>query len=61
MAKGYNKGLEYALKGTKFPIEIKLFGNDPPIEENVKYCDKCGKLNRKTAKYCAKCRNEFWI
>lgn len=56
-----DKGLEYALKGSKFPIAIKKFGPVPPTEENIKYCIRCGKPNKKSAKYCIKCGNEFWM
>lgn len=57
----YDKGLEYAIKGSKFPIEIKKFGPDAPTEENIRYCDRCGKPNKKSAKYCVKCGQEFWM
>jgi len=56
-----DKGLEYALKGSKFPISIKKFGPVPPTEENIKYCIRCGKPNKKSAKYCIKCGQEFWM
>ena len=57
----YDKGLEYAIKGSKFSIAIKKFGQEPPTEENIKYCNRCGKPNRKSAKYCIKCGQEFWM
>ena len=57
----YDKELEYAVKGSSFSIETKIFGKAPPIEENIKYCDRCGKPNKKSAKYCAKCGQEFWM
>lgn len=59
--KDYDKSLEYAVKGSKYKIEIKSFGKNPPIEENIKYCDKCGKPNMKNAKHCVKCGKEFWM
>lgn len=59
--KDYDMELEYALKGSRFPIAIKIFGQEPPIEDNIKYCDKCGKTNKKSAKYCIKCGQEFWM
>lgn len=61
VVKEHDKELEYAIKGSKFPIEIKIFGQEPPIEKNIKYCDRCGKPNKKSAKYCIKCGQEFWM
>jgi len=61
VVKGYDRDLEYALKGSKFPIAIKIFGQEPPTEENIKYCDRCRKPNKKSAKYCVKCGQEFWM
>lgn len=61
VVKEYDEKLEYALKGSKFPIAIKTFGREPPIEENIKYCDGCRKRNRKSAKYCITCGQEFWM
>ena len=61
VVKEYAKELEYAIKGSKFPIEIKMFGQEPPTEENIKYCGGCGKINKKSAKYCIKCGQEFWM
>lgn len=61
VVKEYDKELEYAIKGSKFPIEIKIFGQEPPTEENIKYCTRCGKPNPKSAKYCVKCGEEFWM
>lgn len=56
-----DKELEYSIKGSKFSIEIKTFGQTPPIEQNIGYCEKCGKLNKKSANYCVKCGNEFYM
>ena len=61
VVKEYDKELGYAIKGSKFPIEVKIFGQEPPTEENIKYCDRCGKPNKKSAKYCIKCGQEFWM
>lgn len=61
VVKEYDKELEYALKGSKFPIGIKVFGQEPPTEENIKYCGKCGKTNKQSARYCMKCGREFWM
>lgn len=61
VAKAQDEQLEYAIKGSKFPIDIKIFGDEPPIEGNMRYCDKCGKANRKSAVYCIKCGNKFWL
>lgn len=61
VAKTYDEQLEYAVRGSKFPIEIKIFGEEAPIPGNIKYCDNCGKSNRISAKYCAKCGKEFWL
>lgn len=61
VAKAYDKQLEYAIKGSKFPIETKIFGDVPPVPENIRYCDNCGKENRVSAKYCANCGKEFWL
>jgi len=57
----HDQGLEYAIKGSKFPIEIKIFGKEPPTGENIRYCTKCGKANPKSAKYCMKCGQKFWM
>lgn len=56
-----DKRLNYAIKGTKYRIEIKTFGKMPPVKRNVKYCDECGALNRKSAKVCTKCGTKFWM
>ncbi|MCL0058957.1 PDDEXK nuclease domain-containing protein [Dehalococcoidia bacterium] len=61
VVKEYDQELEYAVKGSKFPIEIKIFGQEPPTGENIKYCTRCGKPNPKSAKYCIKCGQEFWM
>lgn len=61
VVKEFDQELEYAIKGSKFPIEIKIFGEEPPTEENIKYCTRCGKPNPKSAKYCIKCGQEFWM
>lgn len=61
VAKTYDEQLEYATRGSKFPIEIKIFGEEAPIQKNIKYCDNCGKVNRVSAKYCAKCGKGFWL
>lgn len=61
VVKEYDRDLEYALKGSKFPIAIKILGQEPPTEENIKYCERCRKPNKKSAKYCVKCGQEFWM
>lgn len=61
VVKTRDEQMEYAIKGSKFPIDIKIFEEEPPIAENVRYCDKCGKANRKSAIYCTKCGNKFWL
>jgi len=61
VAKTYDEQLEHAIRGSKFPIELKIFRDEAPIQGNIKYCDSCGKENRMSAKYCAKCRKEFWL
>jgi hypothetical protein len=45
VAQDYDMKLEYAIKGSKYPVEVKIFGEDAPVEENIKYCDKCGEVN----------------
>ncbi len=57
----HDEQLEYAIKGSKFTIEIKVFGEEAPTLDNIKYCDNCGKPNRKSAKYCVKCGKELWL
>lgn len=61
VVKEVDQELKYAIKGSKFPIEIKVFGKEPPTKENIKYCTRCGKPNPKSAKYCIKCGQEFWM
>ncbi|CAD7768560.1 Endonuclease NucS [Candidatus Methanoperedenaceae archaeon GB50] len=61
VVKEHDQELEYTVKGSKFPIEIKIFGQEPPTGENIKYCSRCGKPNPKSAKYCIKCGQEFWM
>ena len=61
VAQGHDRKLEYAIKGSKYPVKVKIFGEEAPVEENIKYCDKCGEANRKSAKFCVKCGNEFWL
>lgn len=53
--------IKYAVKASRFPIEVKVFGPVPPVEENIKYCTKCGKPNKKSASYCSKCGQESWL
>lgn len=61
VVKESDKGLEYAIKGSRFPIKVEIFKEHPPTEENIKYCPKCGKPNIKISKYCSKCGEEFWM
>jgi hypothetical protein len=61
VAKENDKQLEYAAKGSKFALEIKTFGAEAPVQANIKYCDSCGKPNKKSAKYCVKCGHELWL
>lgn len=61
VVKENDKKLNYAIKGSKFPIEVVTFKNEPPTKNNIKYCDKCGAVNRKSAKFCEKCQNKFWM
>ena len=61
VAKAHDKKMEYAVKGSKYPIEMKVFGEVAPVEENIKYCDKCGETNKKSAKFCVRCGTEFWL
>ena len=61
VAQGHDRKLEYSLKGSKYPIDLKDFGDFAPVKENIKYCDKCGAANRKSAKFCVRCGNEFWL
>jgi hypothetical protein len=61
VAKDSDKKLGYAINGSKYPIEVKIFGEEAPVEENIKYCDKCGTANKKSAKFCVKCGCEFWL
>ncbi len=61
VAKENDKQLEYAAKGSKFTIDIKVFGEEAPIQANIKYCESCGKPNKKSSKHCVKCGNEFWL
>lgn len=61
VAKENDKQIEYAAKGSKFALEIKVFGPEAPIQANIKYCDSCGKPNKKSAKYCVKCGHELWL
>jgi len=61
VVKEYDKELEYAVKGSRFLVEIRSFGKAPPIKENIRYCDRCGKPNKESAKYCVKCGQQFWM
>lgn len=61
VVKEFDKKLNYAIKGSKFPIKVITFKTEPPIKSNIKYCDKCGAVNRKSAKFCEKCQNRFWM
>ena len=61
VVKESNKDLEMAIKGSRFLIEVKIFGKEPPVEDNIKYCDNCGEINRILAKFCVKCGKEFWM
>ena len=61
VVKKFDQELEYAIKGSKFPIEIKSFEEEPPTGENIKYCRKCRKQNPNSAIYCSKCGQKFWM
>ena len=61
LARSAEKDLEYAVRGSKYPIDIKVFGDAPPVEENLKYCPSCGVSNPKTARYCIRCGKEQWL
>lgn len=61
IAKEKDEKLEITAKGSKYKIDIKTFKEDVPIIEETKYCDNCGEVNRKTAKYCVKCGKDFWL
>ncbi len=61
VARSAEKDLEYAVIGSKYPIEIKVFGDAPPVEQNLKYCSSCGVANPKTARYCIRCGKEQWL
>ena len=61
VVKRIDNNLLYAVKGSKFPIEVVAFKNEPPIKNNIKYCDKCGTVNRKSARFCSRCQNKFWM
>ena len=61
VVKEIDKNLDYAIKGSKFPIEVVTFKNEPPTKNNIKYCNECGAVNRKSAKYCERCQNKFWM
>jgi len=53
-----DKELESAVKSSKYTIEAKKNGEKAP--EDIKYCDQCGEVNRKAAKFCVKCGTKFW-
>ena len=53
--------LELAISGSRYPIEIRVFGNMPPIEQNLKFCADCGASISKRAKYCTSCGQEQWL
>jgi len=61
VVKERDKSLEYAIKGSKFQVEIKIFEEDPPTEENIKYCTNCKKQLPKSAKFCSKCGQNVWM
>jgi len=61
IVKEYDERLEYAVKISRFPIEIKKFGTLPPLMKNIVYCNECGKPNQKNAKFCKHCGQEFWM
>ena len=61
VVKEIDKKLNYAIKGSKFPIEVMSFKSEPPTKNNIKYCDKCAAVNRKSAKFCERCQNKFWM
>lgn len=61
VVKEHDKELEYAIKGSKYTIEIKVFGREPPLEGNLKYCTNCGKQLPKSAKFCDKCGQNVWL
>ncbi len=61
VVKEADKDLEYAIRGSKFLIDIKVFGQEPPTPENTKYCTNCGKQLQKSAKFCDKCGQNVWL
>jgi len=56
-----DKDLEYSAKGSKYRIDVKIFGAEAPLPENIRYCENCGKPNKKSAKHCRACGTEFWL
>ena len=53
--------LEYAIRGMKYPVSVKIFGSQIPVSTDIKYCQKCGFSNHNDATYCQKCGKQFGI
>jgi hypothetical protein len=61
VASKVDEKLAYAISTSKFQIQIKQFGDVPPLERNMRHCDKCGKLIPKSARICSHCGNKPWM
>jgi len=57
----HDEKLQYAIKLCTLPIEIKQFGDKPPITTNYRICDYCGREIPKDATYCRHCRKQLMI
>ena len=53
--------LEFAIRGSRYPIEIKVFGNVPPVDQNLAFCSSCGAPIPKRVRHCATCGQEQWL
>jgi len=42
-----------------YSIEIKIFGTEPSIDKNIKFCDQCGAKNRISAQICKNVKVSF--
>jgi len=61
VASGIDAQLELALIPFGSKIQAKVFGKLPPLESNMRHCDKCGQLIPKSASSCRSCGSKQWM
>ena len=58
VAQSTGLGLEEAIDGSRFKINVVTFGDLPPTAGNTRYYGKCGKALPRTDSFCGSCGHE---